>query len=134
MRKDIHIPAPKNVFIAIALENEIEHEWKAYILNLNPVVISNVMITSTGLSDNGNHTSVLRHFIEEIQPNTAIPFEIVTDELLQIDNNFFVTYYIENLIHDFDASFKANAYQLDSLKIIPIIQKRGVISNQNPPA
>lgn len=134
MRKDIHIPAPENVFIAIALENETAHEWKAYILNLNPCIIKNVMITSSGLSGAGNQTSVLRHFIEEIQPNTAIPFEIVTDELLQIDNNFFVTYYIENLIYDFDASFKANAYQLDALKTIPIIQKKGVISDQNPPA
>ena len=127
MKKVIHIPEPKNVCIAIALENEEFNEWKAYILNLNEEEIKNVMITSTGKSPEGNATSTLRHFIEVINPNTAIPFEIVTDELLQIHNNFFVTYYLQNLIHDFEAIFLANSHDHDSLELIPILNKRGVV-------
>lgn len=127
MRKDIIIPTSNNVIVAIALESEQPKEWKAYIINLNTSEIKNVMITSTGKTPNGSETSVLRHFIESIYPNTAIPFELVTDELLAIDNSFFVTYYLQDLIHDFESEFNPEHFEEDRLVTIPVLNKKGAM-------
>lgn len=127
MRKDIIIPQSNNVIVAIALESDQPKEWKAYIINLNQEEIKNVMITSSGKTPDGAGTSVLRHFIESIYPNTAIPFELVTDELLAIENTFFVTYYIQDLIHDFESEFKPDHFEEDRLVNIPVLNKKGAI-------
>ncbi len=129
MRKDIFIPSPTNLCVAIVLENEATHEWKAYILNLNKIEVNNIMITSSGKSLDGKNTSTLRHFIDIVCPNTAIPFELVTEELLQINNTFFVTYYMQDLIHDFEAEFESKLFEKSSLRILPILNKMGVMIN-----
>lgn len=76
MIRDIVIPEVKNVTLAVARirNNGESDEWKVYLINSNDFAIENTLVASKGYGEKegeDQRTSILRHFLDTIQANSA---------------------------------------------------------------
>jgi hypothetical protein len=126
MIKDIIIPNANHISIAIAAEDIAMTDWKIYILNYSEHILKNVMITSSGSSSDGRVSATLRHFIDDLQPNAGVPFELIMPEMFALKNNFFVTYYIDSVIYDREIEFDENSISIENSDTIELINLIGV--------
>ncbi|MEJ2004239.1 MAG: hypothetical protein P8X57_04585 [Cyclobacteriaceae bacterium] len=121
MKEDIRKPAVKNVRIAVAHRtNELNRsEWSVYLLNMNEFSISHVLVSSKGYGDkNGESekTSVLRHYFEEIGPQSSVMIELIQPEVFHLNNEYWVSYYHEGQIHDKKFIFLPDTIQEENLQ------------------
>jgi hypothetical protein len=104
MKKDINFEPVTGVKIAIAKEMGTEgEEWSVYLINLNFIEITTVMITSKGYGElNGEttKTSTLRHVIEKVESRAIARIEPIDPKLFELNNEFWVSYYILDQIFD----------------------------------
>jgi hypothetical protein len=104
MKKDINFEPVAGVKIAIAKEvGPLGEEWAVYLINLNFIEIQTVMITSKGYGElNGEEkkTSVLRHMIEKVEARAIAKIEPIDPQLFELNNEFWVSYYILDQIFD----------------------------------
>lgn len=130
MKKDIEIPIAKDVYVAIVHEwnkEFLSKDWNAYIINNRTSRIDMVLIVSKG-SDGDKKTSVMRHAIGVVDPKSFEKIELVQEEVLALNNEFFVTYYADNKLYEKRFEFKKNMVKEDSLVQIPIIEKEGIFA------
>lgn len=128
MKKDIHIPGVTNVEIAIVLEkNEIDNtnEWCVYIINKKEVDLEMVVIVSQGFSET-KKTSLFRRKIDLLAANSFSKFEIMQPELFALDNQFQVTFFENNQLHDKTFIFQAGTIQEGFFRNIDLLNKKGV--------
>ena len=97
MLKDIPELKVENVAIAVVKEtnNSGKEEWNAYILNLKEEELEGVLITSKGygIREGENiKTSTLRHFIENIPAHSFIKIEPIIDNVLALNNEYWVSF------------------------------------------
>ena len=98
MKKDIEIPVAKNVYVAIVREwNEefLDKDWNAYIINGRTTPIELTMVVSKGYEGNCK-TSIMRHSIGEVAAKSYKKIEVVQEDVLTLNNEFYVTYYAGN--------------------------------------
>ncbi|PKH50132.1 hypothetical protein CXF68_05185 [Tenacibaculum sp. Bg11-29] len=129
MKKDIHIPGVTNVEIAIVLEkNEIDNtdEWGVYIINKKEVNLEMVVIVSQGFSET-KKTSLFRRKIDLLPANSFSKFEIMQPELFALDNQFQVTFFENNVLHDKTFIFQEGTIQEGFFRDIDILNKKGVV-------
>ncbi len=104
MKKDIPKNQVSGVTIAIAKKvEEGEEQWHAYLLNLNDFQIENVLITSRGYGKKEGEevkTSVTRQMIEQVAPNALAIIEPIDPALFILNNEYWVSYYIDREIYD----------------------------------
>jgi len=105
MIKDIQIPTVVNVTIAVARKRTIgeSEEWLVYLINKNEHPIENTLVASSGQGEqNGQQqkTSILRHYLQTVQPKSAALIEPIDKSLFHLANEFWVSYYIGNTIFD----------------------------------
>ena len=104
MKKDINFEPVTGVKIAIAKEmGAAGEEWSVYLINLNFIEIQTVMITSKGYGEiNGEptKTSTLRHVIEKVESRAIAKIEPIDPKLFELNNEFWVSYYILDQIFD----------------------------------
>lgn len=105
MIKDIQIPTVVNVTIAVARKKAIgeSEEWLVYLINKNEHPIENTLVASSGQGEqNGQQqkTSILRHYLQTVQPKSAALIEPIDKSLFHLANEFWVSYYIGNTIFD----------------------------------
>jgi len=108
MKADIHITPVTGIYVTIARRiNELNHpEWHVYLINRNATAITNVFVTSRGYSgeekqaDNQQHTSTLRHFFAEILAAQAVLVESIMPDVFHLNNEYWVSYFIDNQIFD----------------------------------
>lgn len=105
MKRDIYFPKSEGVSIAITRNiNEFQFaEWHVVLINTNRIAINNVIIVSRGYGEiNGEMraTSVLRHLFEEISPNSNVIVEPIDSSVFELNNEYWVSYYIGNQIFD----------------------------------
>lgn len=131
MKKDIEIPKVEGVGIAVVKENEFDDvDLMAYVINFNNYDLKNVMVSSKGYGrqdDKQIKTSSFSHFREEVKAHTAEPLEPISDEVLGINNEFFVTYYVDGVIHDKKFVFLPEVIQPDNFIDIKLLNKKGVL-------
>jgi hypothetical protein len=129
MKKDIHIPQVTNVEIAIVLEkNESDNtkEWCVYIINKKEVDLEMVVIVSQGFSET-KKTSLFRRKIDLLPANSFSKFEIMQPELFALDNQFQVTFFENNVLHDKTFIFQEGTIQEGFFRDIDILNKKGVV-------
>jgi len=110
LKKDIQIPNVENVHLAIIHEFNADfrcYDWNAYLVNRKQETLDMVLIMSTGVGTD-KKTAEMRHKILELPPNTVAKIEYMPDELLQIDNTFRVSFFINNQIFEKKFSIKKN--------------------------
>ena len=132
MLKDIDFKKTEDVAMAVVRkENEAaEPVWKVFLLNLKDKPIDSVIVNSRGYGKKEERevkTSELRQFFERIEPQQFIEVEIITDELLGIHNQFWVSYVFENHLYDRKYVFLAESIQPEFFTDIPLLNTQGVL-------
>ena len=130
MKKDIEIPVAKDVHVALIHEwNEdfLSKDWNAYILNNRTDPIEMVLVVSKGF-DGDKKTSTMRHGIGVVAAKSYEKIELVQEEVLSLNNEFFVTFFADDKLFERKYIFEKNTVLQADLTDIPIINKEGILA------
>lgn len=104
--------------------------WYIYLINLKPESITNVLVSSRGYGEinaEAVRTSELRHFLEELPPQSFVKIEPIMEELFALSNQYWVSFYVGEHIFDKKYVFLAESIQRSNLTDIPIMGTKGVL-------
>lgn len=132
MMKDIEIPEVRNVTLAVARELPAgeKSEWKVYLINKNEHAIENTLVASKGYGERDGErqeTSVLRHFLQTVPPNSATLIEPIDPAVFHLNNEYWVSYYIDRQIFDKRFVFVPDSIREENLSFIKEIDMEGVL-------
>jgi len=133
VKKDIEIPKSVDVFVAAVKEwNEDfqENSWYAYLINNNnePLEMAIVVSKAYGTIDGEmRKTGTFRHAFKEIPAKSHLKIELLENNVLQLNNEFVVTYFLNNKLFDKTFVFKTNTINDKALSDIPTMKERGVL-------
>ncbi len=133
MKKDIIIPEVENVYIVAIKEwNEDfgENSWYAYILNNTSEKLEMAMVVSSAsgmINNEERKTGSFRHAFNEVLPETAIKVELLENNVLQLDNHFMLTYFLDGKLYDKNFSFEAHSIKDENTTELHKINRVGVI-------
>jgi hypothetical protein len=132
MLKDIIEPAFDGVGVAVVHEkNEEGHfVWNVYLINFNNEIITGVLVSSKGYGIINNEeikTSVLRHMLNEIDSLDYGKIEPINEDLFVLNNEYWVSFYLDGKIYDRKFVFVANTIEKSRLAHINVIDKKGIL-------
>ncbi|TRO67487.1 hypothetical protein [Christiangramia sabulilitoris] len=130
MKKDIEIPEVKDVHLAaVKVFNEQfeTYEWNVYLINNSNDPLEMVLIVSKGY-DKKRETSLMRHKIEVLPARNFAKIEYLQDEVLQLNNEFKVTYFEGSKMMEKTFVFRANSIKEKDLTKIPVIPEKGILA------
>ena len=132
MKKDITAPSVENVAVAIVKEmNDLNDlEWNVYLLNLKDEKIEKVLVSSHGygsINEEMVKTSTLRHFLDDIEPNAFVKFEPIMESLFGINNEYWVSFFVDNVMYDKKYVFLPETIKEENFILMPHINKPGVM-------
>ncbi len=132
MKKDIAPPPVEDIAVAVIQEtNELNGtEWNVYLINLKNEKIEGVLVSAHGYGfHNGESvkTSVLRHFLDEVEAHSFVKFEPILETLFGLNNEFWVSFYINNVMYDKKYIFLPETINEDNFILVPYINKKGVM-------
>lgn len=130
MKKDIDFSPATGVELVIThSEKESEAQWDVYLINKNLIELETVMITSKGygiLDGKEKETSLLRHMIEKVEQQSYARIEPIQPDLFQLNNEYWISYYILDQIFDKKFVFLPDSIQKENLQYIPELDLMGV--------
>ncbi len=135
MRKDIEIPKVEGVSVAVVKELNDEKTaevYNVYVLNQKSVQIENVLVASKGYGENKTtgekiKTSILRHFIGNVEGNSYAKIEPIVEDVFGISNEYWVSFSLDGKMYDKKYVFLAETIIDDNMKTIPILEQSGVM-------
>ncbi len=133
MKKDITIPEVENVFLAAVQEwsdDFMEKVWYVYLINDSDFDLDSVMVVSKAfgtLDGEMKKTSLLRHAFTQVAPVSVVKVEMVEKSVLELNNEFMVTYFIGNTLYDKKFTFVKNTITETNVEEVPILFVDGVI-------
>ncbi len=133
MKKDIHIPEVSDVGIAIVREADKETQlqiWNVYLVNFREDKLVNTFVSSKGyglVNNEQKKTVKVNYFLKDIPPKSYKLIEPIIEDVFALSNEYFLTFYIDGVIHDKKFIFVAESIQEDYFSMIDIIGKKGVI-------
>jgi hypothetical protein len=132
MIKDIKIPDVKNVTLAVVREKNtlLQDEWKVYLINNNPFPIENTLVASTGYGEKegeAQRTSTLRHFLQTVPANGFTVIEPLDSKVLHLNNEYWVSYYVNSQIYDKRFVFVPDSICEENLTFIKELEMKGVL-------
>jgi hypothetical protein len=134
MKSDIKFPTVEGVSVAVVREESNANsqvQWLVYLINNNPFDISNVTIRSKGYGTNTagekQETSVLRFFINSVAAGNYEQIEPLSNEVLHLYNEYWVSYFVGEQIYDKKIIFVPDSILEENMSIVPIINKNGVL-------
>jgi len=132
MLKDIKVENNANVGVAIVkeLNNDLEVVWNVFVVNLGDDKIVNVFITCKGyglINGEEKETSLMRYFLDDIDPQTAIKVEPINPDLFELNNEYFVVFYQNGNMIDKKLTFKENTITEVNLVQVPVLNCLGVL-------
>ncbi|MFK7946946.1 MAG: hypothetical protein AB8G11_05105 [Saprospiraceae bacterium] len=128
MKKDIEIRKVKDVAIAIIPKDEAF--WDVFLINLQDVSLRNVIVNSRGygnLKGENIETTTLRYFYERIPPNTSVKVEPIQRKLLDITNEFWISFQMSNYLYDKKYVFVSGSLNEMNFTTIPFHDVKGVM-------
>ena len=131
MKKDIHIPEVKDVYIAVVHdynENYKVHDWNAYIINDKAVDLEMVIIVTKGYSE-AKKTATFRKKIELLPAKSFAKIELLLDIVLAINNRFDVSFFENNTVFEKSFEFRKNTINEKALQNIPLMNVKGVLKS-----
>ncbi len=130
MKKDIDFSPVTGVELVITQsENEGNAQCDVYLINKNLIELTTVMITSKGygrIDGEEKQTSVLRHMIEKVEEQSYARIEPIQPELFQLNNEYWVSYFILDQVFDKKFVFVPDSIQEENLQYIPELDLMGV--------
>lgn len=133
MKKDIVIPEVENVFVVAIKEwNEDfgENSWYAYLLNNTTEKLEMAMVVSNAegiINNEERKTGSFRHAFNEVLPESAIKIELLENNVLQLNNHFMLTYFLDGKLYDKKFTFEANTIKVENTTELHKINRVGVI-------
>ena len=131
MKKDIDFSPVTGVKLAIAKEEFTSGDaWAVYLINLNLIELSTVMVTSKGygyLEGELRKTSTLRHLIPTLEASTFSKVEAIDPQVFTLTNEFWVSYYILDQIFDKKFIFTPGSFDQVNLHLIPELGLKGIL-------
>lgn len=131
MKKDIKIPKVTDLaLVAIPNEDNDIKDWDVLLVNLRKKAISNVLIASKGYGTAEGKpvkTSTLRKYFEKIDSNEFVSLEIIRPNLIDIANEFWVSFWSNGQMYDKKFVFVEASIDKKHLTTVPVINKRGVM-------
>lgn len=133
MKKDIIVPEVENVFLAVVHEwsdDFMEKVWYAYLVNDSDFLIESVMVVSKAfgtIEGEMKKTSLLRHAFVEIPAVSVVKIEMIEKSVLTLDNEFMLTFFMDNKLYDKKFIFKANTINEKNVEEVPILFVEGII-------
>lgn len=134
MKKDI--PQYKVADLAIAVVPREENGmvdndlWDVFVLNLKEEPIENVLVNSRGYGEVEGEpmkTTILRHFFNEIAPQSAMLLEPIQTKLFDIANEFWISFSLGGYMYDKKYVFVRGSIAMENFTSIPLLDKRGVM-------
>ncbi|WP_162428277.1 hypothetical protein [Pontibacter pudoricolor] len=132
MKKDIDFGTVEGISVAVATtpnESGVD-AWNVYLLNNNPFPIENVLVSSKGygiLDGEEVKTSMLRHMFELVEAKSFVQIEPIDPAIFHINNEYWVSYYIERQIYDKKFVFVPESITQDNLIEISMLNMQGVL-------
>jgi hypothetical protein len=134
MREELKGPKVENVSVAlveIPLENN-EKEYIVYLLNLRDDIIEGIIVASTGYGVNPKtgeevKTSTLRRGIELMLPNEAARIEPIMPELFHLTNEYWVSFWIDDVMYDKRFMFLPGSINQEDFKMIELLGLKGIL-------
>lgn len=130
MKKDIEIPIAKDVYVAIVHEwnkEFLSKDWNAYLINNRKTPIEMALVVSKGY-DGDRKTSTMRYAFKIIAAKAFEKIEMMQEELLGLNNEFYVTYYADNVLYEKRFFFEKNTVNEQNLSTIPLLEMEGVFA------
>jgi hypothetical protein len=127
MKGDIEYPEVRDVSVAAVLEDA---GWSVYLINQKEVRLEGVLVSSRGYGKIGDadvETSVLRHFLETIEPKSFVKIEPIMEDVFRLTNEYWVSFYIDGMIYDKKFIFLPETINSAFFTTVPIIEKKGVL-------
>ena len=127
MKKDIDFSPVKNVHVVIAKEEE---GWKAYLINRGEEKLENILINSKGYGEQKNEqqkTSILRHMIPYLDPKEYALIEPIDESVFHLNNEYWVSYYINKQVYDKKFIFVPDTIIEDNLIYIEELKLKGIL-------
>ncbi|HCO84222.1 MAG TPA: hypothetical protein DIT95_11900 [Arenibacter sp.] len=131
MKKDIEIPIAKNVHVAIIHEwNDefLEKNWNAYLINDRDSKIEAVIAVSNGY-EGDRKTSTMRHGLGDIPAKSFRKIEILQEDILAFNNEFFVTFFADDKLYEKRFLFEKYSISESNLGPVPVMELEGVMPN-----
>ncbi|MBJ6117777.1 hypothetical protein JAO76_06225 [Pontibacter sp. BT310] len=132
MKKDIDFGTVEGISVAVATtpnESGVD-AWNVYLINNNPFPIENVLVSSKGygiLDGEEVKTSMLRHMFELIEAKSYVQIEPIDPAIFHINNEYWVSYYIDRQIYDKKFIFVPDSITQDNLIEIGMLNMQGVL-------
>jgi len=131
MKKDIDFPKVEGVQMAIGRRrNEVsgDYEFHVYLINDNDFSLENVLINSSGYSEKKEQkTSVLRHYLETMEPKSTAKIELINPDLFSLVNQFWVSYYRDKKVFDKKFVFMPESVTEENFQYIDSLDTEGVL-------
>ena len=133
MKSDLQFPVVENVFLAAVQEwsdDFGEKVWYAYLVNDSDFQLDGVMVVSKAfgtIDGEMKKTSLLRHAFIEIPSVSVKKIELLYQNVLVLNNEFMVTFFIGDTLYDKKYIFRANSITPDYVEEVPILFVDGVI-------
>ncbi|MCD6066212.1 MAG: hypothetical protein K0S33_1038 [Bacteroidetes bacterium] len=123
--------AGDGVAIAIIPEEEDDsNSWDVFIINTKDKDLKNVLVTSDGYGEIENQkrkTSTLRWFFEILPTQSYAVVEPILEEVFGLTNEYWVSYYVDDVMYDRKFVFLPESIQQANLVNIPVINKKGIL-------
>ena len=133
MKKDIIIPKVEGVHVVAFQEwndDFQENSWYAYLVNDTDNLLEMATVVSRAFgSINGEErkTGSFRHAFAKVEPRTATKVELLENNVLQLNNEFMLAYFIGNTMFDKSFVFEVSDFLEEATLDLPIINKKGII-------
>ncbi|MES2545315.1 MAG: hypothetical protein V4548_10545 [Bacteroidota bacterium] len=133
MKSDIIIPEVENVFLAAVQEwndDFMSKIWYVYLVNDSDFDLDAVMVVSKAfgtIDGEMKKTSLLRHAFVAVPAVSVVKVEMLADSVLVLNNEFMVTFFINNTLYDKKFIFKAHSIHEDFIEEVPILFVDGVM-------
>ncbi len=113
----------------MAIVNEKE-DWYAYLINQNHFSLENVMISSKGygtINDKPKKTTFFSHYLGSVRKKSFQKIEMMSKDVFGLTNEFLLTYYQDNIIHDKKYIFLPESIINENKTKLPLMNKRGIM-------
>lgn len=128
MKRDIVFAIARNVkLIVVPVDDQV---WDVLLLNSGTEKLETVLVTIRGygaLNGQAQQTSQLRHTIESLDAGAYTRIEGISNAVLHLTNEYWVSYYIGRDIFDKKFVFVPDSIIEKNLTFIPELNAQGVL-------
>lgn len=134
MKEKLKGPEIEGVSIAAVYEEGIDNTmvYNVYLINETDDFLEHVMITSKGYVVNEKtaeriETNTLRRHVEIIVPDSVEKIEPIMEEVMGLNNEYWVSFWIEDTLYDKKYIFLPESISEENFIKVPLINKKGVL-------